>query len=86
MPFHLRGHSFWIMAAGVANLKCDIPSYFFNDNPLRRDVVIVPSCPNDEDGCLPATDGNGPTGSTQFGYAVIRFVANHPGAWLFHVG
>ncbi|KAJ3321862.1 ferroxidase fet3 [Blyttiomyces sp. JEL0837] len=80
-PFHLHGHTFWVMASGVATGINDVPSDFSNlTNPLRRDTVTVPACPYNDDGCLDADDGNG----KQFGYVLLRFVADNPGVWLFH--
>ncbi|KAJ3316614.1 hypothetical protein HDU76_001672 [Blyttiomyces sp. JEL0837] len=82
-PFHLHGHVFWILETGVATKIDDIPKEFnvTGRNPVRRDVVTVQACPNDENGCLAATDGSD---DVQFGYSVIRFVADNPGIWLFH--
>ncbi|KAJ3309889.1 ferroxidase fet3 [Blyttiomyces sp. JEL0837] len=79
-PFHLHGHVFWVMASGIATKMSDVPNSFSNSNPLRRDTVTVPACPSDDNGCLNATDGSG----SQFGYTIIRFVADNPGVWLFH--
>jgi iron transport multicopper oxidase len=80
-PFHLHGHVFWVMASGTAKRRADIPTAFdLTRNLLRRDVLTVDGCPSNADGCLPATDGNG----SQFGYTVIRFVADNWGVWMFH--
>jgi iron transport multicopper oxidase len=81
-PFHIHGHTFWVMASGIAKQASDVPTQFdLTKNVLRRDVVTVDACPtNDEGECVEAVDGNG----EQFGYAIIRFVADNPGVWLFH--
>ncbi|KAJ3332470.1 hypothetical protein HDU76_000116 [Blyttiomyces sp. JEL0837] len=73
-PFHLHGHTFWVMASGVGGSLSDLPRSFNNSNPLRRDTLTLPACPIGGDGgCLP----------NQFGYAIIRFIAR-AGVWLFH--
>ncbi|KAJ3416604.1 ferroxidase fet3 [Chytridiales sp. JEL 0842] len=74
-PFHLHGHTFFILASGTGSSVSSIPQTFENPNPLRRDVVTVPGCPSDIRGeCLEG----------QFGYVVVRFPADNPGVWLFH--
>ncbi|KAI8611839.1 Cupredoxin [Chytriomyces sp. MP71] len=100
-PFHIHGHNFWVMAVGVTNSLTHIPRTYTDSNPLLRDVVTVPACPHDDNGCLAADathfDGyTGPLSSVTgglprgdiedawFGYAVIRFIADNPGAWIFH--
>ncbi|KAI9343556.1 Cupredoxin [Obelidium mucronatum] len=58
-PFHIHGHFFWVMAAGIANSIAHVPSgRALNQikNPLRRDVVTVSACPHGEDTeCLEAS-------------------------------
>ena len=72
-PFHLHGFRFWIMETGVNISKM---SNQFSNYGTYRDIVTVPACqPNENEDC--------PTPET-FGYAVIRFVADNPGIWLFH--
>ncbi|CAF4538365.1 unnamed protein product, partial [Rotaria sp. Silwood2] len=57
-PFHLHGHSFWIISSS------DNPQaeQLYSGAYIQRDVVSVPGS----------------------GWAKIRFLANNPGAWLFH--
>jgi iron transport multicopper oxidase len=57
-PFHLHGHSFWIIATS------DYPEAesLYAGDYIQRDVASVPGS----------------------GWAKIRFVADNPGAWLFH--
>ncbi|CAF0839099.1 unnamed protein product [Rotaria sp. Silwood1] len=57
-PFHLHGHSFWIISTS------DNPQaeQLYRGAYIQRDVVSVPAS----------------------GWAKIRFLANNPGAWLFH--
>nr|XP_045582741.1 laccase-4-like isoform X1 [Procambarus clarkii] len=71
-PFHLHGHTFWVLAMGrlgenttlqkVQELDAAglIERNF--DHPPIKDTVTVP-------------DG---------GYTIIRFIASNPGYWLFH--
>ncbi|KAJ3378541.1 hypothetical protein HDU84_007493, partial [Entophlyctis sp. JEL0112] len=61
-PFHLHGHTFFVLAAGKASSISDIPTTFSMINPMQRDTITV----------------------SAYGYAVIRFVADNPGIWLFH--
>src|SRR6266536_4695570 len=73
-PFHLHGHSFYVLASHrsehgwgsynpfstVAN--SNTKPTFNLVNPVRKDTVIVP----------------------RRGYVVIRFQANNPGIWMLH--
>ncbi|KAJ3340029.1 hypothetical protein HDU83_007283 [Entophlyctis luteolus] len=61
-PFHLHGHTFYVLAAGKASSISQIPTTFNMINPMQRDTITVGA----------------------YGYAVIRFVADNPGIWLFH--
>ncbi|KAJ3378274.1 hypothetical protein HDU84_007702 [Entophlyctis sp. JEL0112] len=61
-PFHLHGHTFFVLAAGKASSISEIPTAFNMINPMQRDTITV----------------------SAYGYAVIRFVADNPGIWLFH--
>jgi FtsP/CotA-like multicopper oxidase with cupredoxin domain len=75
-PFHLHGHTFFILASGhgyfpgYASLGLrpegkgllDPTNNTVISNPLRRDVATVEG----------------------FGWLHIRFVADNPGLWLFH--
>ncbi|KAJ3392856.1 hypothetical protein HDU84_003340 [Entophlyctis sp. JEL0112] len=98
-PFHLHGHSFWLLSKGVANNVASIPRTYDLTNPLRRDTVTVPGAPLDSNGGVvlntTAIDGGemmsnsaslppGDEDAAWFGYAVLRFVADNPGVWLFH--
>ncbi|CAF4449791.1 unnamed protein product [Rotaria sp. Silwood2] len=57
-PFHLHGHSFWIISTSE-NPQAE---QLYRGAYIQRDVVSVPGS----------------------GWAKIRFLANNPGAWLFH--
>ncbi|KAJ3321863.1 ferroxidase fet3 [Blyttiomyces sp. JEL0837] len=81
-PFHLHGYTFWVLGSGTAKSLAEVPTKFSDPNPLRRDVVTVPPCPYDDNGCLVA--GKDGDGEDQFGYVVIRFVADNPGVFPFH--
>ncbi|KAJ3213039.1 hypothetical protein HDU67_003454 [Dinochytrium kinnereticum] len=73
-PFHLHGHTFWVMESS-GGLLANLPrnKTYTNPNPVRRDTFTL----------LPGIrDANGTT--TMVGWSVIRFVADNPGVWLFH--
>ncbi|KAJ3075695.1 ferroxidase fet3, partial [Podochytrium sp. JEL0797] len=87
-PFHIHGHVFWVLDAGVANSMTRVRRRKgVESGVMRRDVVTVSACPHDEAGCLdageveeggegfPADVGEG----KWFGYALIRIVADNPG-------
>ncbi|KJZ73505.1 hypothetical protein HIM_07061 [Hirsutella minnesotensis 3608] len=69
-PFHVHGHSFFIVAQGSSGYppRADQwPAYLealggVPDNPLRRDTVTVES----------------------FAWVIIRVVLDNPGLWAFH--
>lgn len=69
-PFHLHGHTFWIVATGVgryihpgSEFSTDHPMYDLkSDNPMRRDTVMLPA----------------------YSFVVLRFVTGNPGLWAFH--
>ncbi|KAI8590516.1 Cupredoxin [Geranomyces variabilis] len=76
-PWHLHGHTFWIMGQGQANDTSKIPTTFpaTQANPPRRDVITLAPCQLTDTGdCAP----------NSFGYTVLRFVADNPGVWFFH--
>ncbi|KAI8824886.1 Cupredoxin [Fimicolochytrium jonesii] len=75
-PWHLHGHTFWIMGQGTATAFSQIPKTFPTTNPPRRDVVTLQACD------LDPTSGDCAAGN--FGYTVLRFVADNPGVWFFH--
>ncbi|KAJ3393353.1 hypothetical protein HDU84_002148 [Entophlyctis sp. JEL0112] len=98
-PFHLHAHTFWVLSKGVANSVASIPRTYNLTNPLRRDTITVPAAPQDSSGGIipstntvdggeaTSTDASLPSGDEDgswFGYAVLRFVADNPGVWLFH--
>lgn len=62
-PFHLHGHTFWIMAQGSDGVF-DWANYTTLDttNPMRRDTLTI----------------------NEYGWVLIRFVADNPGVWAFH--
>ncbi|KND04266.1 uncharacterized protein SPPG_00002 [Spizellomyces punctatus DAOM BR117] len=69
-PFHLHGHTVWVLGYGTAKSYAEIPFENFNlTNPLRRDTFSVPS---------------GTWDGLTFGWTVVRFVANNPGVWFLH--
>ncbi|POM63694.1 Multicopper oxidase [Phytophthora palmivora] len=78
-PFHLHGHSPWIIGSGQATLA-DVQSN--NLSPLKlsgamfRDVYTVPHlphCPTDDTGACMGV-----------GYVVLRLEADNPGVWMMH--
>lgn len=74
-PFHLHGHTFWIMGRG--NGAVPNASYFDNiTNPVQRDTLTIQACKtlSDNDTC----DWN------NLGWTVIRFKADNVGVWIFH--
>ncbi|KAJ3148332.1 hypothetical protein HDU86_007514 [Geranomyces michiganensis] len=76
-PWHLHGHTFWIMGQGQATSPSQIPTTFpaTQANPPRRDVVTLAPCELTDTGdCAP----------NSFGWTVLRFVADNPGVWFFH--
>ncbi|TPX69554.1 hypothetical protein SpCBS45565_g02374 [Spizellomyces sp. 'palustris'] len=69
-PFHLHGHTVWVLGYGTAKSYAEIPFENFNlTNPLRRDTFSVPS---------------GTWDGLTFGWTVVRFIANNPGVWFLH--
>ncbi|KAE8992283.1 hypothetical protein PR003_g21290 [Phytophthora rubi] len=75
-PFHLHGHSPWVVGSGQATLA-DVQSNSLSPLKLSgamfRDVYSVPECPTD--------DANVCTG---VGYVVLRLEADNPGVWMMH--
>ncbi|KAF2676282.1 multicopper oxidase [Lentithecium fluviatile CBS 122367] len=61
-PFHLHGHTFFVLASGHGYPPADLYSKLNLTNPLRRDTASVEA----------------------FGWTLIRFMADNPGAWAFH--
>lgn len=75
-PFHLHGHTFFIMASGAGRyMDPEIASKFHMDPtiyqlggvgevgaPMRRDTVLLPA----------------------FSFVVLRFRTDNPGLWAFH--
>ena len=61
-PWHLHGHSFWVLASGTGIWDATYRDDFNTVNPPKQDVVSV----------YPGA------------WAVVRFVANEPGAFGFH--
>ncbi|KAG6610854.1 Multicopper oxidase [Phytophthora cinnamomi] len=75
-PFHLHGHSPWVVGSGQATLA-EVQSNSLSPVKLSgamfRDVYTVPPCPTD--------DTNTCTG---VGYVVLRLNADNPGVWMMH--
>jgi FtsP/CotA-like multicopper oxidase with cupredoxin domain len=74
-PQHLHGAGFWVLAAGNGEaVGADgklVPGIKLNlRDPPVKDTIAVPQ-----------SVGDAPSG---WGYAVIRFRADNPGAWAFH--
>ncbi|KAG7375733.1 ferroxidase fet3 [Phytophthora pseudosyringae] len=75
-PFHLHGHSPWVVGSGQATLAQVQSSSL---SPLKlsgamfRDVYTVPPCPTD-----------GANACTGVGYIVLRLEADNPGVWMMH--
>ncbi|KAJ3181996.1 hypothetical protein HDU87_000334 [Geranomyces variabilis] len=76
-PWHLHGHTFWIMGQGQATDPSQIPTTFpaTQANPPRRGVItLAPYELTSTGDCAP----------NSFGWTVLRFVADNPGVWFFH--
>jgi FtsP/CotA-like multicopper oxidase with cupredoxin domain len=69
-PFHLHGHKFWVLAQGDGVYQSSTP---LAPNPVFRDTVSVRILPLTRD---LITEG--------YGFTLIRFIADNPGAWAFH--
>eukprot|EP00842_Homolaphlyctis_polyrhiza_P003453 jgi/Hompol1/4108/HPOL_003471-RA len=72
-PFHLHGHGFWVIDRGLAT-SFNLPPFVVKDNVIR-DTIDIPGC---------TIDPNGGAFCIDSGYAVIRFITDNPGSWLFH--
>ncbi|KAI9996633.1 hypothetical protein PInf_014373 [Phytophthora infestans] len=75
-PFHLHGHSPWVVGSRHATLA-DVQSNTLRPLKLSgamfRDVYTVPVCPvGDTDAC------------TGVGYVVLRLEADNPCVWMMH--
>jgi len=74
-PYHLHGYKFWVLAQGHGyppRRSLDGPMDLDNLSPLYESLDL--SNPMRRD-----------TASVEaFGWALIRFVADNPGAWAFH--
>ncbi|RLN95068.1 hypothetical protein BBJ28_00008971 [Nothophytophthora sp. Chile5] len=75
-PFHLHGHSPWVVGSGQATLaevqSSSLPALKL-EGAMFRDVYTVPPCPTDADAvCLGV------------GYVVLRLEADNPGVWMMH--
>ncbi len=72
-PFHLHGHSFWVVERGRGPLTAGPRNP--TESPVLRDTVSISACAETVRGtCTPDS----------IEYVVLRFVADNPGAWLFH--
>ncbi|KAK9760000.1 hypothetical protein K7432_016420 [Basidiobolus ranarum] len=73
-PFHLHGHSIYDLGGGYGKYNPEIDGLAVQQitNPLFRDVVNVYGQSDTGDYGKPC------------GFRVFRFVADNPGAWLFH--
>ena len=84
-PWHLHGHSFWILATGPGEYDpVKSPQLFNLVNPLKADMVT--SFPTNmsnwrQPHIPPFKSANA---HKPCGWAVIRFKANNPGLWAFH--
>jgi iron transport multicopper oxidase len=75
-PFHLHGHSPYVVASGQATLdevRNNSLSPLKLTGAMFRDVYTVPPCP---------TDAN--NACTGVGYVVLRLPADNPGVWIMH--
>ena len=62
-PWHMHGHSFWIVGHGEGTYDPEIDVNNYNlVNPVLRDTLVL----------------------HPRGWVALRFVANNPGAWVFH--
>ena len=89
-PHHLHGNVFWVVAEGHVDDLDDIPTYFAAKPSVKRDTTTIKACALWATGKCMCEVGENDAGCTsdeeegKIGYTVIRFVADHPGVWLFH--
>lgn len=81
-PWHLHGHHFWHIGTypGTYNASTPYPAGG-GGTYLRDTITLVGGLPQN---VTPATGQNCSSTIQPCGYTIIRFVANNPGAWLFH--
>ncbi|KAH0411515.1 putative multicopper oxidase, type 1, partial [Aureobasidium melanogenum] len=74
-PYHLHGYKFWVLAQGHGyppRKSLDRPMDLDNLSPLYESLDLTNPMRRD-------------TASVEaFGWALIRFIADNPGAWAFH--
>ncbi|KAI4739929.1 putative multicopper oxidase, type 1 [Aureobasidium sp. EXF-12298] len=74
-PYHLHGYKFWVLAQGHGyppRKSLDRPMDLDNLSPLYESLDLANPMRRDT------------TSVEAFGWALIRFVADNPGAWAFH--
>nr|AIG55536.1 secreted protein [Thraustotheca clavata] len=71
-PFHMHGHSFWVLAHGIGLTLPTTDALNLLENPLQRDTVAVTACESFRGECI------------QPGWTIIRVRLDNPGVWLFH--
>nr|KAJ3420252.1 ferroxidase fet3 [Polyrhizophydium stewartii] len=81
--FHLHGHVFQVVGHGTQLNLVPQPS---GNKPMypERDTIAVPGCKIRKPGGAPGGPADEGLCGGSKGYVRIRFVANNPGAWLFH--
>ena len=65
---HLHGHDFFLIAQGEGTFNDSVLQTAQLINPIRRDVVTMPSSP-------PKSDVKG-------GFVVLAFQLDNPGVWV----
>eukprot|EP01025_Chloroclados_australasicus_P022165 TRINITY_DN22990_c1_g1_i1.p1 TRINITY_DN22990_c1_g1~~TRINITY_DN22990_c1_g1_i1.p1 ORF type:complete len:626 (+),score=31.73 TRINITY_DN22990_c1_g1_i1:130-1878(+) len=83
-PWHLHGHSFYVLGYGPGNFSYEEYGHLLNfDNPVKRDTVTVyPS--NDKGELVFEGEFEQVHKETPNGWVVIRFEADNPGVWNLH--
>lgn len=76
-PWHIHGHSFWVIAQGTGGYGSNNTRTMMFSNPILRDTVTLYA--TNAAYFQPLGTPNEPCGWIQ-----VRFVANNPGAWALH--
>ena len=73
-PWHLHGHSYWVLSQGGGAYDPRVPDYPF---PIKRDTVTLYAFSHGHH------EPKGNPGD-KCGWVKVRFVADNPGAWALH--
>eukprot|EP01032_Pedospumella_encystans_P011485 gene11485-13351_t len=80
-PWHLHGHSFWLVSRGEGMYGDSTGTTYTSPYPLRQDTVSGYPTNHSESRGETATKGKW---RDPCGWFKIRFRADNPGMWLFH--